>query len=264
MSTPTIPGLSPAVSARLVARAEEENTDVGQLLDALVDRALDLPEVYVFDGGGDRLVEVAHSAGTLGVFYPAEQDEEGDGYADPAAQERERAELETLLRDAGLKVDVVLRDFEVGRGAQGDPVTFLQIIAMVGAAITALGGAVAAPAAAINQWSTAAPKVREWLERRRRARGAVTLELVKEWCLEDARQRVQRPDELVPSFVSGHRGSAFTTSMDTQAVGPYCVIVQVPERSATFVYVTDEVGKILNFFEAPGPGEDDLIAEENR
>jgi hypothetical protein len=209
----------------------------------------------LFENSGDRLVEVAHSPNVLGVYYRAPVEEDGDGLEDSNEIDKDRTELETLLRGAGLELRVIARGFEIGRGAQGDPVTLLQIV-------TLAATAVAAPAVCINQWGTAIPKIREWLLKRRAARG-VTLELVKCWCVEDARSRVKDSDEISFGLVAGHRGAGYTTSMDVEPVGPYCVTIQVPSRHSTFVYVTDELGQVIHFHEAPGPGPDEVLVEDN-
>lgn len=248
--------LSASVETRLLAAAEEQGVDVGQLLDRLVSRALDLPEEEVFGNGGDLLVESATAEGVLGVYFDAAQELE-NGELDEEAQKRDIAELESIVNASlseGVSVRVIERVFEIGRGAQGDPVTLLQLI-------TTIFAVIAAPAVAFNAWVAALPKIRDWLKARG---GSLTLEFVKQACLEDAKTRVTNPKDLVASFVSGHRGQAFTTRMDTEAVGPYCVMVQVPERQSTFVYLTDELGQILQFLEAPGPSEDRLVAEDNQ
>jgi hypothetical protein len=246
--------LSPETLARVRAEAEMQGLDAEELLDLLVTRALDRGDLTWMDGAGDHLVAAASSRDVIGVYFPAETAEDGDGYADDEAQAKDRAEIEQVLRDAGIERNVQVRDFAVGRGAQGVAFTLLSFIG-------ALGAAIAAPAVVINQWSTAAPKIREWLRARN---GMVTLALVIQWCLEDAAKRVDDASDILPSLAAGHRGVAFTTAMDDELVGPFCVTIQVPARTATFVYVADEVGEILHFVEVPGPSEEVILAEENR
>lgn len=248
--------LSPDVEARLLAAAAELGyEDANGLLDQAVSQALDLPHIGWLDGGGELLVGAASSPIVRGVYFGSGTVEDGAGEADVTAQEVDRAEFESILRTNGFNADVRVRDFEVGRGAQGAPFTLLEVFG----AIASVAAVASAPAVIINQWSQAAPKIREWLRRRR---GKVTLGLVIDWCVEDAKLRVDDPGTVLRALASGHQGKAFTTAMDIEAVGPFCVTIQVPARATTFVYVTDEVGTTLHFHEVAGPTEDDVVLDE--
>jgi hypothetical protein len=97
----------------------------------------------------------------------------------------------------------------------------------------------------------------------RAKRGRASLEFVKACCLEHAKTRVEFPDELLPSLVTGHCGVVFSGRMDVEAVGPYSVLIQVPDRSSTFVYITDEVGEILHFQEVAAPALEGAVAEDS-
>lgn len=228
---------------RLAAEATERDTSPEELLPELLEAALDLDEMDFWEGrgGGEHLRSLLFGAPTLGFAYPAERDDNGE--MDHDAQQRDVAEVRELTRGGELALEPEARDFEVGRGAQGDPWTWLQLAQT----ISAVFGAVAAPAVAWAAWAKVAERLRPWL-RARRARAG--LGFVKACCLEDARGRVEDPDELRMELVAAHGGQAlFAELAEEVAVGPYCVTVQVPERSATFVYVTDELGEILHFHE---------------
>jgi hypothetical protein len=112
----------------------------------------------------------------------------------------------------------------------------------------------------IIAWSKVLPIIRKWLKRRG---GRATLEFIKACCLDDAKGRVKNPEELVAPLVKGHCGVVFSPRFDIEAIGPYCVTIQVPERTSTFVYVTDEVGNILHFHEVPAPELEDVVPEES-
>lgn len=244
MSTETKPDLPPGLLRRLEVEATSRGRSLDQLTAELVESALDHDEVAEYCGGsGDHMLALLHHAPQIAITYPAEHD--GDGGTDATLQSAEVAEVEQLGKQAGLSLRAVPREFEIGRGAQGDPWTWIELAQNV----TTIFGAIASPALAIVAWRKFANDMRAWLVKRR---GRAGIGFVKLCCLHDAQTRVEDPTGLVHDLVAGHGGAAFFGEYaETIAVGPYCVTVQVPEKSETFVYVTDQVGEILHFHAVP-------------